>query len=510
MPRYKDYSYSQTKMISISFDKQIIEGTFEYVLIDLIDNHLNLDIFHKKIKNDATGAPAFEPTLLLKIILYAYSRGITSSRTIAQACNENVIFMALSADTHPHYTTIAHFISSMEEEIQKLFLEVLLVCDDMELISRDMFAIDGCKLPSNAAKEWSGTRKDFERKKEKFEKTISHIIGKHNRQDQREKKDGTTKSQEKKHLNHLKNKVKKIQKWLDNNDDKQGKRGAIIKSNITDNESAKMLTSHGVIQGYTNVVASDEKHQVVVYAESFGVAQEHDLLQPAVEGIKKNMEQLGKDTKLSVILADSGFSSIKNLEYLEANKVDAYVPDHLFRKRDPRYAKAEYYRKPVHKPTSRKRYFAPSDFTVDLKKEECICPAGTKLFVKNRNFIDAKGMKAIAFMAPAHVCPTCPLKAKCLRNQNTPARQVYIFYDKQKVTHNPLAQKMITKIDTDKGRYIYSQRMGIVEPVFANICCNKGLNRMSLRGKIKVTIQWLLYCIVHNIGKIFNYGYQVA
>ena len=176
MPRYKESSYAQTKMISISYDKQIVEGTFEYVLIDLIDNHLNLDIFHKKIKNDTTGAPAFKPAILLKIVLYAYSRGITSSRAIAQACNENVIFMALSADTHPHYTTIAHFISSMGEEVHKLFLEVLLVCDDMKLISRDMFAIDGCKLPSNAAKEWSGTRKDFERKKPlttSLENTIS-------------------------------------------------------------------------------------------------------------------------------------------------------------------------------------------------------------------------------------------------------------------------------------------------------------------------------------------------
>jgi len=139
MPRYKNYSYAQTKMISISFDKQIVEGTFEFVLNDLIDNHLNLDIFQRKINNDITGAPAYEPSLLLKIVLFAYSRGITSSRDIEKACKENVIFMALSADTQPHYTTIAHFISSREEEVNKLFLEVLLVCDDMKLVSRVSF-----------------------------------------------------------------------------------------------------------------------------------------------------------------------------------------------------------------------------------------------------------------------------------------------------------------------------------------------------------------------------------
>jgi hypothetical protein len=72
--------------------------------------------------------------------------------------------MAMSVDTRPHFATIADFISSMEKEIVALFLEVLLVCDEQGLVVKEMFAIDGCKMPSNASKEWSGTRKDFRRK----------------------------------------------------------------------------------------------------------------------------------------------------------------------------------------------------------------------------------------------------------------------------------------------------------------------------------------------------------
>jgi transposase len=162
--RYKSYSYAQGKFIPIHFEKQIIPGTFEYSLNHLIDHKLDLLIFDKRYRNEETGATAYDPKILLKIILYAYSRGIVSSRRIAQACEENIIFMALSCDTKPHFTTIADFVSTMDKEITGLFREVLLVCDDMGLIGKEMFAIDGCKLPSNASKEWSGTKADFEKK----------------------------------------------------------------------------------------------------------------------------------------------------------------------------------------------------------------------------------------------------------------------------------------------------------------------------------------------------------
>jgi hypothetical protein len=69
-----------------------------------------------------------------------------------------------------------------------------------------------------------------------------------------------------------------------------------------------------------------------------------------------------------------------------------------------------------------------------------------------------------------------------------------------------LTKEMDEKIDTEEGRNIYHQRIAIVEPVFANIKYMKGLDRFTLRGKIKVNIQWVLYCMVHNICKIMRYG----
>ena len=151
MARYKHYDYSQTKLLPVSYARQILPGTFEYTLSFLIDEKIDLSVFAARYKNDVTGAPAYDPGILLKIVLFAYSKGIIHSRKIEALCRENVVFMALSADTQPHFTTIADFVSSSPAEIARIFRDVLLVCDEAGLIGRQMFAIDGLKLPSNAS-----------------------------------------------------------------------------------------------------------------------------------------------------------------------------------------------------------------------------------------------------------------------------------------------------------------------------------------------------------------------
>src|SRR5438094_5893319 len=106
MARYKEYCYEQTKLIPLSFSRQILPGTFEYTLNHLIDNEFDLSAFEQGYHNDETGAPAYDPAILLKIVLYAYSRGITSSREIERLCQENIIFMALSTVDSKHQVVV--------------------------------------------------------------------------------------------------------------------------------------------------------------------------------------------------------------------------------------------------------------------------------------------------------------------------------------------------------------------------------------------------------------------
>lgn len=143
-------------MIAVDLERQLLPGSFEYALNYLVDHELDLRRFDARYKNDLTGASAYPPAMLFKVVHFAYSRGIVSSREIERACREQITFIALSGDSAPHFTTIAAFVSTLGAEIVPLFKEVLLICDRQGLIGREMFAIDGVKLPSNASKGKSG------------------------------------------------------------------------------------------------------------------------------------------------------------------------------------------------------------------------------------------------------------------------------------------------------------------------------------------------------------------
>ena len=514
MARYKDYSYEQTKLIPVSYDKQIIEGTFEYALNEIIDD-MDLSIFESRYRNDETGAPAYDPAILLKIILFAYSRGIISSRDIAQACSENVTFMALSADTRPHFTTIAGFISSLGPQISHLYGAVLTVCADEGLIGQNMFAVDGCKIAANCSKENSGTRAHFEKKQQKLEKLVRNLVKKHRNMDVREAEAKQVVKKEKDAIRRLRGKITKLKEWLADNGDKSSLSGNVKQSNLTDNDSAKMPTSHGVIQGYNGQAMVDAKHQVVVHAEVFGEGQEHGLLEPMIEGTRETLnaivetEDVFADAKL---LADAGYSNEKNMQKVFEENIDAYIPDNKFRKRDPAFADADKYRKSIdRKHTTRKaRWFKPSDFVMSADKKSLTCPAGNKLYVQNSNYTSTEGLKGTRYLGWKTKCRGCKLRAKCIRGQKAEMRSVVIFRDTSRAVRGVFMKKMIEKIITAKGRFYYSRRMGIVEPVFANIRDKLGLNKFTLRGKPKVGTQWKLYCMAHNISKIFRYAPRFA
>jgi transposase len=514
MPRYKEYSYDQGKLIPISFSKQIRPGSFEYALNYIVDEVLDLSVFEGRFCNDETGAPAYDPRVMLKIVLYAYSKGIIHSREIARCCEENVMFMALSADTQPHFTTIADIISSMHDEIVPLFRDILLYCSEEGLIGREMFAIDGCKLASNCAKEWSGTLEDFEKRKKKLEYQVRFLVRKHRECDRRELGEDIVKK-EKKTIRHLRSKVRKIDRWLRKNNDKPGARGTVKKSNITDNESAKMPSSHGVVQGYNAAAAVDDKHQVIVHAEAFGDGSDKALLKPMIEGIRENFEKLGeKDVfEKAKVTADSGFHTEKNMQMLAEEKIDGYVADNQFRKRDPKFASAGRHKKSIdrnHTPIKEKRYFTPSDFIYNESDGTLTCPAGNKLYVKNRNFVGTRGEKGIAYAGWKTKCRGCGIRKKCLRSPKSQFRQVVIFDESGKGPKGRFTKLMIEKFDSAIGRFIYSRRMGTVEPVFATICRRIGLDRFTLRGRAKVDTQWKLFSMVHNIFKIWRYGASYA
>ncbi len=502
MPRYKPYDYRQRQLMSISLEDQIRPGTLEYVIHLLVESELDFSGIEASYRNDDTGRPALDPRILFKIILLAYSKGIVGSRRIEQACKENILFMALSCGQAPDHSTLAAFVSGMTDQIMPLFQKVLLVCDSQGLLSGTHFSLDGLKLPSNASKEWSGTFAELSAKKSKLDDKLTRLVSDHVNQDKDKLESDEDQTLRDRQLKKLKQSSERIQKFLDSNEPRLGARNKEKKSNVTDNDSAKMSTSHGVIQGYNAQALVDEQHQIIVHGSASGKGQDNDQLEQIMDGAKANMEAIGHGSDYfegRQLSADSNYHSNTNLKTVIAEKLDAYIPDNLFRKRDSRFKTRD-----RHKPkTKSKIRYELDKFTYDPEADNYTCPAGGQLTLYvRRNKIN--GLVYRTYRSPVSNCSNCKLRSECLRTKNTLRRQLNI-----QIEHNiprTLSQKMKTKIDQPESGKIYEKRIGVVEPVFGNIRSCKGLDRFTLRGQAKVDVQWLLFCMVHNVEKILNYG----
>jgi uncharacterized protein (DUF1684 family) len=243
-------------------------------------------------------------------------------------------------------------------------------------------------------------------------------------------------------------------------------KGQELKSNVTDNDSAKMATSKGVIQGYA--------------------------------------------TAHTLITADAGYHSDANLEALKAMNRPAMIADVGMRKRDERLQEQSKHKAqadPLHDKSSaaKSRVYRPEDFTFLPDGRSCICPAGKTLHGSGQYYV-ANGLEHLKYKGTLKDCVPCPLREQCLiKPEATQFRQV-AYFPKGQETRMKTTQLMRQAIDSPKGRTLYSQRIGTVEPVFANLRHNKRLNRFTLRGQCKVNTQWHLYCLVHNIEKMAHNG----
>lgn len=518
MPKFKPYDYRQSSMVVINYEDQLQQGTFEYAIHYLIENRISTSIFHDAYENDSNGRPAYDPAILLKIVLFAYSKGITSSREIQWCCENNIIFKALSCDTVPHFTTIAHFVSNYPEKIADIFEQVLLVCYQEGLLGNELFAIDGCKMPSDAAKEWSGTFSELAEKREKLRRRVKYQLDEHRKLDREKGKDQERLKRSRKTIVTLDDAFEKIDQFLKTNQPRmgKGKQNKEVKSNITDNESAKMTTSKGTIQGYNGVAAVDKRHQIIVDAQAFGDGQEHHTLQPVVEGIRDRMSRIGIHPDIYstgvIITADTGFANEANMKYLHDNGINGYIPDNRFRSRDPRFVdqKKKYGKRHQSSLSKKQSVLIPaSDFDFDPIKKQCRCPAGEDMWLRSEG-VDEFGNQKLFFEGRLSKCRDCSLKSKCMKNPASAdtrkghGRQVSFIVGRSKKSN--YTDWMRHRVDSRMGKEIYGHRMSVVEPVFGNLSSNKGLNRFSLRGKDKVQGQWQLFCMVQNIEKLVRYA----
>lgn len=509
MARYKPQDRNSL-LLPVVLSEQIVPGSFAFALDYLVDNELDLKALDARFKNDEVGASAYDPRVMLKIVLLAYSQGLISSRAIEQACQRNVQFIAISGDSQPSHTHIAKFVANLSGQIKPLFSQVLMTCDAQGLIGRDMFAIDGVKLPSNASKERSGTHAELRHRADRLDKAADKILAMHQAQD-KQGADQTLEPKRQTQLEALHKEAARTREFLARNTQRKNRKGQELKTNVTDPDSAKMATSKGVIQGYAAQAAVDSSHQVIVAADVIGSGSEQAMLLPMIEQSKPYREDH------TLVTADAGYHSDANVQHLKDNNIPALIADNQMRSRDERFENQDKYKdKPD--PLSQKKAtgqakeikrFGPKDFAFN-DDNTATCPAGNVMTSSGTIYISSRGLQYQTYAAKEVDCNACTLSKQCLKGPLKPndgrGRQVTRFEPKIKDPAHP-SERMRQAIDSPRGRQLYSQRIGTVEPVFGNIRHNKRLTRLNHRGRTKVNTQWNLYCMVHNIEKLANNGY---
>jgi transposase len=249
MKRFKPVDNAQSFFLSVN-NYFIHEN---YPLIEVMeqyfDQYFDPKAFTETISNDSTGAPAFHPTVILKVIFYAYSKGIYTSRDIENLCRSDYAAIYLTANTVIDHSTICRFIVNHKDAIVSFFTRMIYVLRQMDLVDYDILAIDGTKIRANASKEFSGNVRDFKDKRARIEKKLKAAM---------EDTERSTPRIEKK-IDRFTKSIQKIDAFLEEADEKTPD-----KVNLTDRDARLVKDGGSIVVGYNCQNAVDSKNHFIV------------------------------------------------------------------------------------------------------------------------------------------------------------------------------------------------------------------------------------------------------
>ncbi len=424
------------------------------------------------------GNPAYHPRMMLKVLLYAYSNGVYSSRDIEKSLWSDTAFMFLSGLQRPDYRTICRYRSEHLLDFKTVFEQVVSLCREMGLADLGVVSVDGTKLRANASKKKS---LDEERIRKEIDEILEKAIETDRKEDEEYGDVNPYRLPE--HLNTREKRLKKLEEakkrleeleWEKKEKEKtkrwksKGSKGSnTSRTNLTDPDSRLMKFHGAYYQGYNCQAVVDEKSQIVVAASVGNSPTDYDELLPMlVETGRVNGALPGK------VLADSGYFSFDNLEKACRLGIDAYIPDQMY-----------------YDQKDNGNGFSKDKFKYDREGDVYVCPLGKTLL-----FDQVKRSKGIEYRVyVCNDCSSCNCKKECTSAE------------KRSVTRDPrehLWEDMRAKLESTDGKKTYAKRMHTVEPVFGNIKKNLGFKEFTLRGLVKTGIEFLLACTVHNLGKI--------
>ena len=472
MPKFKTYQQNQSYLLPPSLADCLPQNHICFAINNIVDS-LDLSPIEKTYSN--IGASAYPPSALIKVLFLAYIQGIRSSRKIETKLYQDIAFRFLAGNVTPDHGTINLFRKSHLSNLEDVFAQMIILADGMGIVDLADISLDGTKIKANAGKNNTVNLKQIEDYKEYFKKTMQEADEIDKEED---KKFGSSRGygampahlvdpkqrqkaleNAKKKLEKLKeagNRIKEKQELAQSKEDKQFRRNRT--TNLTDPDANLLKMKDGSFKVGYNAQITTSKQFITAYDLNNDPTDTRSL--PAmVAATEENTK-----TKITTLKADAGYFSKDNIKYLENKKIDGYIPP-------------------------QKNSSANNDFKYDQTKDEFVCNQGKRLVFKRMD----RGAKQYW----GAECDGCLKRTEC-----TKMKCKSFNYDFELAR---ISNEMRQKLETQKGKTKYKERMAEIEPVFGDMKHNRGFVSFFCRGKTAARAELGLVCAAHNIVKIFRY-----
>lgn len=503
-PVFKPYDQAQMFLLPPHLE-ELIENNHPVRIVNEIIDKIDIKPLEREYKGGGTSS--YNPKMLLKVLVYGYLRNVYSSRKIEGMLKENIHMMWISGMNKPDHHTINRFRSErLKKVLEKIFSQIVELLIEAGQLSIKEIYIDGTKIEANANKYTFVWGKAVKKNKERIRKQLKElweysqrIAEEEDKEEEREEfdqidpekvektikkidevlKDKPVNKKVKQKLRYAKKNWSKNLKKYEEQEKKLGDRNSYSK---TDEEATfmRMKEDHmlnGQLKAGYNLQISSSNQYIVNYS----LHQKPTDTTTLPVHIESYKEKYGKTPE--VLVADAGYGSEENYEYLENQKIEGYVKYNYF---DKEQKKTKTDKNPF---TADKLYYN--------KEEDCYyCPMGQKMKKIGERIKKSENnySKKIALYQAIN-CNGCPVRGVC---HNQKGNRII------SVSHrgNYLRKKAKEKLETEEGVKYRKKRPVDVEPVFGNIKQNKKFKRFYLRGLQKVKTEFGLIAISHNLAKL--------
>ena len=431
---------------------------------DAIIDTLDLESLGFEVNPHKVGCPQYDPMSMLKLLVYGCCYGVRSSRKLERECHNNISFIWLMGDLKPDHKTIAEFRRKNKKAISKVLREIAKLCLRLDLIEGNTLFVDGSKIRASASISNSWTKKKCQRRLKKIDRRIAEILEECENADQREVAFGSFVKVKDELTNQeaLRAKVKGI---LD--DIEQEQRPSV---NTTDHDCTKIHSRQGNHAGYNGQIVVDEKHGLIVSSD---VVNENTDSHQFADQIDKANEVLGFKCKSAC--ADSGYSSIDELEKIDNQNIQVIVPSQ-------RQASGK-------EPGA----FDARNFTYDRENDCYICPKANVLRFRR---VEVKRRRKI-YLGVGSTCCACEHFGTCTKNR-VHGRKI------TRLLKEDLRRELERQYELPCNQEIYRKRKQKVELPFGHIKHNLGVTGFLLRGLAGVKAEFSIMTSCFNITRMIR------